>query len=147
MDSFPRDTLSDNEVIKQADREARYNMCFKKNNRTRYVHIRSAQYITYWIYTNERLRHNYDNKTIHSQVPLWRGTIYHNITYGAAITGAESESDFIITTDTPYLALTGELWGVYVGILEKVDRVITAPHYTSYKYEEKWQTMAHLQWQ
>ena len=26
---------------------------------------------------------------------------------------AESESDYRITTDTPYLALTGELWGVY----------------------------------
>ena len=26
---------------------------------------------------------------------------------------AESESDIRITTDTPYLALTGELWGVY----------------------------------
>ena len=26
---------------------------------------------------------------------------------------AESELDIRITTDTPYLALTGELWGVY----------------------------------
>ena len=26
---------------------------------------------------------------------------------------AKSESDIRITTDTPYLALTGELWGVY----------------------------------
>ena len=25
---------------------------------------------------------------------------------------AESESDFRITVDTPYLTLTGELWGV-----------------------------------
>ena len=29
------------------------------------------------------------------------------------ITVVESESDFRITTDTPYLALTGELWGVW----------------------------------
>ena len=26
---------------------------------------------------------------------------------------AESESDITITTDTPWLDLTGELWGVY----------------------------------
>ena len=36
-----------------------------------------------------------------------------DITYGTAITAAEIESDFRITTDTPYLALTGELWGVF----------------------------------
>ena len=29
------------------------------------------------------------------------------------ITASGSDSDFIITPDTPYLALTGELWGVY----------------------------------
>ena len=35
------------------------------------------------------------------------------ITYGATTTVAESESDFRITIDTPYLALTGKLWDVY----------------------------------
>ena len=40
-------------------------------------------------------------------------TIYHNITHGTVITVAESESDFRIITDTPQLALTGELWGIY----------------------------------
>ena len=39
--------------------------------------------------------------------------IYHDITYDTAITVAESESDIKITTVTPYLALTGELCGVY----------------------------------
>ena len=29
------------------------------------------------------------------------------------MTAAERVSDFILTTDTPHLALTGELWGVY----------------------------------
>ena len=29
------------------------------------------------------------------------------------ITMAENESDIGITTNTPYLAFTGELWGVY----------------------------------
>ena len=38
--------------------------------------------------------------------------IYHDITYDTVITVTESESDVRITTGTPYLALTGELWGV-----------------------------------
>ena len=29
------------------------------------------------------------------------------------MTGAKLKSDFKLTTNTPYLALTGELWGVY----------------------------------
>ena len=41
------------------------------------------------------------------------GPVYHGITYDTAITVAESESDLRITTDTPYPALRGELWGVY----------------------------------
>ena len=41
------------------------------------------------------------------------GLIYHGITYDTVITVTESESDIRITTDTPYLALMGELWGVY----------------------------------
>ena len=39
-----------------------------------------------------------------------------------------SESDIRITTDTPNLALTGELWGVYCEDFGKIDRFITAPH-------------------
>ena len=46
-------------------------------------------------------------------MPLKRGPIYHDIIYGTAMTGAELKSDFKFTTDSPYLALTGELWGVY----------------------------------
>ena len=46
----------------------------------------------------------------YSQVPLLCGMIYHGITYDIAITVAESESVIKITTGTPYLALTGELW-------------------------------------
>ena len=37
---------------------------------------------------------------------------------------ANSESDIRITNDTPYLALTGELWGVYYEDLEE-----NWPHY------------------
>ena len=39
--------------------------------------------------------------------------IYQDITYSAAMTVTERKSDFKLTTDTPYLALTGELWGAY----------------------------------
>ena len=49
----------------------------------------------------------------YSLVLLHCGLIYHDITCDTAITVAESESDIKITTDTPYLALTGELLGVY----------------------------------
>ena len=57
----------------------------------------------------------------YSKVPLSWDPIYHDITYGIAITVEESDSDFRIKTDTPYLALTGELLGVsIVRILEKI---------------------------
>ena len=47
-------------------------------------------------------------------MPLYRVPIYHNVTYGTVIiVAAESESNFRIKMDTPYLVLTGELWGVY----------------------------------
>ena len=48
---------------------------------------------------------------IYGQVPLYRGPIYHDITYGNVIIEAESESDIRITTVIPLLALTGKLWG------------------------------------
>ena len=48
-----------------------------------------------------------------SQVPSLRGLIYHDITCDIAVIVAESESNIRITMDTPYRALTGELWGVY----------------------------------
>ena len=41
---------------------------------------------------------------------------------------AEHESDLKHTTNTSYLALTGELWGSFVRKFEKTDRVMTAPH-------------------
>ena len=47
------------------------------------------------------------------QMPLLHGQMYHDITYDTAIQVVESESDIRIITDIPYLALTGELWGVY----------------------------------
>ena len=59
---------------------------------------------------------------------LKRGLIYHDIAYDTAITVTESESDIRITRDTPYLALTIELWVSLARILEKIDCVIKAPH-------------------
>ena len=40
------------------------------------------------------------------------------------MTATECKSDFILTTDTPYLTLTGELWGVYYENFEE-----NGPHY------------------
>ena len=36
------------------------------------------------------------------------------------------------TKVTPYLALSGELWGVFVEIWEKIDHVLMAPHCVIY---------------
>ena len=44
------------------------------------------------------------------------------------MTATECKSDFKLTTHTPYLALTGELWGLCYENFEKIDRVTTAPH-------------------
>ena len=57
---------------------------------------------------------------IYSLVPEKRGPIYHNIIYDTAMTGAELKSDVKFTTGTPYLALMGEVWGVYCEHLEKI---------------------------
>ena len=44
------------------------------------------------------------------------------------VTDAEHKSEFIFITDTPYLTLPGELWVSIVRNMEKIDRVIMAPH-------------------
>ena len=46
-------------------------------------------------------------------MPLKRGPIYHDIGCVTAMTAAERKSDFKLTKVTEYIALTGELWGVY----------------------------------
>ena len=45
---------------------------------------------------------------------------------------AERISDFELTKDTPYLALTGEIWNVIVRISEKISRFITALHWITF---------------
>ena len=40
-------------------------------------------------------------------------TIYRDISYDTAMTATERKSDFMFKTGTLYLALKGELWGVY----------------------------------
>ena len=42
----------------------------------------------------------------------WCGPIYRDFTHSTAMTAAEHESDLKLTTDTPYLTLTHELWDV-----------------------------------
>ena len=66
-----------------------------------------------------------ESQMIYSRVPIWRGPIFHNIMHCTAITAADRKSDFKLQTDTPYLAFTCELWGVYLRRLEKIDSVIT----------------------
>ena len=41
---------------------------------------------------------------------------------------AKYAPEVIFTKNTPYLALTGELWGVFVMISVKIGRMITAPY-------------------
>ena len=56
---------------------------------------------------------------IYSQLRLYRSQTYQDITHNAVLTGTEHKSDFNSTTYTPYLALTGKLWGVtceYFGV-------------------------------
>ena len=43
-------------------------------------------------------------------------------------TQKEYQSDAGFTKDTPYLALTGELWGVFVNIFEKLHDDIDEKH-------------------
>ena len=47
-----------------------------------------------------------------SRVPLKHSPTSHDIAYGTVVTGAKHKADFIVTTDAPPLALTGELWGI-----------------------------------
>ena len=61
-------------------------------------------------------------------VPLHRGPVQHDIAYITAVTEVEYKSEFGSTKYTPYLALTGDLWGVFCEVFEKIDRLITAPH-------------------
>ena len=51
--------------------------------------------------------------SLYSRVPLKRGTTCHDNANDTALTATEDKCDFKHTTDTPYLALTGELWGVH----------------------------------
>ena len=44
---------------------------------------------------------------------IWQSYIYDNFVNITTQAEAEYKSDFVATKDTPYLALTGELWGVF----------------------------------
>ena len=55
-----------------------------------------------WSHAESKLAYaNYPNTTCFKESQWFPGPICHDITYGIAITVAESESDFRTTTDTP----------------------------------------------
>ena len=54
----------------------------------------------------------YQNKAQYNWMPLWRGPIYHYNEDSTVKTVAEYQSDLTLTTASPYLALSGEAWGV-----------------------------------
>ena len=56
---------------------------------------------------------------IYSRVPLKRCPIEHNIWNISALTGAKYKWESEVTKYTPYIALKGELWGVFVWRLLK----------------------------
>ena len=51
-------------------------------------------------------------------------------TFGTVMTATELKLNFKITTDTLYLTLMGELWGVNCEDLGEIDCINTAPHCT-----------------
>ena len=46
-------------------------------------------------------------------LPIYRAHIQHDSAHNPTITVAKLGSNFALTNDTSYLALTGELWGVF----------------------------------
>ena len=76
--------------------------------------------LTHWSYQCLTLSHQHAVKCRYNAIQF-----YHTITYGTAITVAEYEWDFRITTDNPDLALTGEPWSVYFG---EIDCIKMATH-------------------
>ena len=76
-------------------------------------------------------------------VPLQWGPLRYYIAYSTAVIGGEHKSEFQLTKDTPYLALTDKLWSVYyenlgenrscynsiILYLPKPANYISAPHY------------------
>ena len=70
----------------------------------------------YWVPFSSLVKH-VDLTRLHAYVHLSvivaRCKMYHDITHNNTVTGAKHKSDFEITKDTPYRALTRELWGVH----------------------------------
>ena len=54
-----------------------------------------------------------------SRVPLKRSPIQQDIAYITPVTETEHQSKVVFATETPYFALTGELWGVFYGDFEE----------------------------
>ena len=57
----------------------------------------------------------------------WHGSLRYDILYRSIVTDWYKQ-EFAFTNDTPYLALTGELWSVCSENFEKIGCVIMAVH-------------------
>ena len=53
------------------------------------------------------------NETKCYRLAIYRGYIQHDCSHSPIMTVAKLRSNFALTHDNPYLALTGELWGVF----------------------------------
>ena len=67
-------------------------------------------YFSYWMLWS---LNNY--RIIYSRVPLYSGHICRDITFSTAMTMTEGKLNIRLTKDAPYLALTGDLWGLLWG--------------------------------
>ena len=63
--------------------------------------------------------------TLYYRLSIFRSQIQHDILHSTNIVMIKLQSDISSTNDTPYLALTGELWDVFREFFEENDRDIS----------------------
>ena len=64
---------------------------------------------------------------------MYRGRIQHDSAHSLIDTVAKISSNFALTNDAPYLALTGRLWGVFRELIKgKRPRYIGSALYFTY---------------
>ena len=71
------------------------------------------------------------------RLSVYRGHIQHECAHSLTMTVAKLKLNIALTNDTPYLALTSELWVVFRELLKKNDRHISIVNYS-------WQTLKDL---
>ena len=79
---------------------------------------------------------------------IYRGHVQHDNSHKTTITMVTPRQDFLLTNDTPYTALTGEVWGVFLEFFkEKWSRYIESTLYSldiSQLYW--WQSFSSVSW-